>query len=836
MNQNLREHFQRHESSKQDMNTVGLLESMWHDLRYAARGFRKSPGYTSVALLSLALGIGANTAIFSVVYGVLIDPYPYAKPNEIWAPQIRSLKTQQGRGLNFMSEFPELAKLPAVADVMATSQDNMLLTGDHAPESLQGVLLTGNALHFLGVSPMLGRPIVESDIRPSGEAEPVVVLSYGAWQRLFNGDPNAIGKVLVLNDVPHTVIGVMPSRFGWFTNTGVWVPLPKNPRDRMVSAIMRLRPDVSKRVAEDQLHALYLRLARETPANFPKDGFRTSLVNYMDITVASGEMRSSLQLLFGVVGFLLLIACANVANLQLARATARAREIAVRMSIGAGRIRVLRQLLTESVLLSVVGGAIGVLFAIAATKVIVAIMPEFYVPNEARITVNSQVLLFSVAVSVLTGILFGLAPALQCSRADLTDALKDAARGSGVSEGSRRTRNLLVVVEVALSVILLVGASLTIRSFAALHQVDTGFQADRVLMVGLPLPPKRYATLEQRNTFAATLMDRVKSLPGVEAVAMGNGGMPFGGPRSPYSIEGRPQADSQRLVIGLISADYLRTMGIPLRRGRALTEQEIAHGDHVVLLNEAASKLWPAGESPIGKHMRIDLLEKPGGSQVLAPSGSTGLVTVAGIIGDTKNNGIVDPPAPAAFVPYTLLAPPQRALAVRTQGDPMLLLNAVREQVRAMDKEQPLSRPITMQEVLGFQTVQPRFNTALFAFFAMLGLTLAMAGIYSVLSYHATRRTHEIGIRMALGAQRGDVLSLMFAMGAKLVLVGLAAGLLGSFFLTRFLRNQLFHVSTMDPVSIVAVVLLLSCTAFSACYIPARRAARLDPMSALRHE
>ncbi len=818
------------------MNTGSLVETVWQDIRFAARGLRKNPGFTAVSLLSLALGIGATTSIFSVVYAVLINPYPYAKPNEIWAPSIRSLKTPQGRGAHSIREFQEVAKLSAFSDVMATSGENVLLTGDRAPENFQGVLLSSNAFQFLGMQPILGRTISSVDIRPGGEPEPVVVLSYLAWKRLFDGDPNAIGKTLRLNDQPHTVIGVMPPRFGWFGNDGIWLPLPMNQPDRMANVIMRLNQGVSQQQAEQQLQALHLRLARETPASFPKDGFRTTLTNYMDVTVASGEMQNSLRLLFGAVGFLLLIACANVANLQLARVTARTREIAIRMSVGAGRSRVLRQLLTESVFLSLLGGALGVLLTFAATRAIVALMPENNLPNEARITVNMQVLLFSMAISVLTGIMFGIAPAAHSSKPDLTDALKDAAKGSGTSATSGKTRSLLVIVEVALSVILLVGASLTIRTLVALHRVDTGFQADRVLLVSLPLQPKRYTTAEQRNAFAQNLLDRVMNLPGVEAAAIGNGGLPFGGPRSPYAIEGQPQTEGQAIIIGLISSDYLRTMGIPLQRGRVLTESEVAHADHLALINAAAAKLWPGGESPIGKRIRIDFLGKAPGPQVLLSPGANPYVTVVGIIGNTKNAGIKDEPAPAIFVPYTLIAPPQRALAVRTTGEPTLLLNAVRDQVQAIDKGQPLARPITMKEVLGFQTVQPRFNMALFSFFGLLGLTLAMAGIYSVLSYHVMQRTHEIGIRMALGAERGTVLRLMLGMGTKLVLIGLALGMIASIFLTRFLQNQLFQVPAVDPISLTGVAILLSLAALLASYVPADRAARLDPMAALRHE
>ena len=816
---------------------MNLLDTIWQDLRYALRGFGQNAGYTTVALLSLALGIGATTAIFSVVYGVLIDPYPYAKPYEIWAPQIRNIRNpQQWRGSHWLYEYLEMTKLPAFSDVMATSWENVLLTGDRAPEGFQGILMSGGAFSFLGVSPVIGRTILPSDIKSSGEAEPVVVLSYLAWQRWFGGDRNALGKTLTLNDQPHTVIGVMPPRFGWYTNDGIWLPLPTNEREqRMVNAIVRLRPGMSPHVAEQQLHALHLRLAKERPANFPKEGFTTRLINYMDITVASGDMRSSLQLLFGAVGFLLLIACANVANLQLARGTARAREFAVRISIGAGRARLFRQLLTESVMLSSLGGILGVLFAVAATKAIIALMPEFYVPNEARITINSYVLLFSVGVSVLTGILFGLAPAVQCSRSNLVDGLKDAAKGSGMSASSGRTRDVLVISEIALSVVLLVSASLTIRGFIALHHVDVGFQPERVLMVNLPLPPKRYSTIEQRNAFAQNVLERVKNLPGVQTAAIGNGGLPFGGPQSAYAIDGVPSREGQRLTVGLVSADYARTLGIPIRSGRQLTEQDISHADHVALINEAAARLWRSTESAIGKRIRLDLLERPGGP-ALVRTGSSSYVTVVGILANTKNGGLRNDPVPAAFVPYTLVAPPQRVLAVRTQSQPMSLLNAVREQVRAVDKDQPVSRPITMEEVLGFQTVQPRFNMALFSFFATLGLALAAAGIYSLLSYTVTRRTHEIGLRMALGAERRDVLNLMLAVGGKLVLIGLIVGLLCTTMAARFLRKEVFQVPTTDPLVILGVVVVLSGTALLACYLPARRASKVDPLVALRYE
>jgi putative ABC transport system permease protein len=808
-----------------------------NDLRYALRQLLKHPGFTAVALLSLALGIGANTALFSVVYGVLISPYPYAKPGEIWTPGLRSATANQRMRSYRFGEYLQMSRLSSFADVMATGPDSVLLTGDFAPESLRAVRLSGNAFNFLGVPPVAGRTIQPSDIRPGSEPEPVVVLSFQLWQRLFGGDPNAIGKTLRLDDQVHTIIGVMPPRFGWWTSDGLWLPLDSRDQ-RSVFPIVRLKPGVASAAAEQQLHSLQRQLAKENPSGFPQDDFTSTLTNYLNITAASGEMEKSLQLLFGAVGLLLLIACANVANMQLARATSRAREMAIRLSVGAGRGRLVRQLLTESVLLSLLGGVLGLLFAVWITNLLAALMPESLVPNEARIAINGYVLLFCVVVSMLTGVLFGLAPALQSSRPDLTAALKDTASGSGTAAQSGRIRGSLVVVEVALAVVLLVSAGLTIRSFIALHLVDPGFQAERVLLLGVPLHPKRYATLEQRNRFAQELLEQARNLPGVQAAAIGNGGLPFGGPQSVYAIDGQPDSETRRMTLHLVSADYLRTLGIPLRQGRMLTEIEVFASDHVAVINEAAARLWPAGESPLGQRLRLDLLEMPGGSGVLKPTNASPYVTVVGVIGNTRNDGLRNEPRPVALVPYPLLAPGQRLLAVRSQGDPKALANPLREIVRGMDKEQPLGRPSTIDEVLGFQTVQPRFTMVLFSLFAALGLALAAAGIYSVLSYAVSRRTHEIGVRMALGAGRTDVLRLIFKTGARLVGPGIVLGMVASLGAARLLGSQieLFRVTPTDPLSFLGVVVVLGGVAVAACGIPARRAATTDPMKALRYE
>lgn len=815
-----------------------FIEQFFQDLKYAFRGLRRAPGFALVALLSLALGIGATTALFSVVYGVLIAPYPYAKPGEIWAPAVLG-PNEAIRGWHSYPrrELVEIQKLPAFADVMATGIEPALLSGDHVPENFFAVMMSGGAFNFLGVKPAIGRTIQPFDIGSGGEPDPVVVLSYKLWLRLFDGKESALGQKLVLNDIPRTIIGVMPPRFGWYTGDGLWLPMSMDLKDEgSLNVIMRLAPGVTKPVAEQRMQALNQQLARIAPQHFPKGEFRTVFLNYMDITVASGEMSSSLRLLLAAVGFLLLIACVNVANLQLARTTTRAREIALRLSIGANRPRLVRQLLTESVLLSMLGGLIGVLFAIAITKAISALMPSFYVPNEARITVNTSVLLFAFGVSVMTGILFGLFPALQCSQPNLTDSLKEGARGAGGSMRGQKTRRALLIVEVALSVILLAAASLTIRNFAGLLKTDPGFHPEQTLMVNIQLPPKQYSTIEQRNLFAQSLADRVKNLPGVIAVAMGNGGLPFGGPQSTFSIDGVPPSPQQRVTVGLISAEYPQTLGIPLRRGRRFTEQDVTHGDHFALINETAAKLWPAGRDPIGQHISVDLLAKPGGRQLLVPAGSSADVTIVGILGDTRNAGLRDATLPAIFVPYTLIAPPSRILAVRTAGEPMAMLNTLRQVVQQIDREVPLGRPITVEEVLGQETIQPRFNMALFSAFAALGLALAAAGIYSVVSYDVTQRIHEIGVRLALGASRAAVLKMVLRTASEVVAIGLGIGIVGSVALVRVAQFQAFGGTPFDPLSAIAVVVSLSLVALIASGVPAYRAAKVDPLTALHHD
>jgi predicted permease len=820
-----------------DLRGASFGETVAQDVRFGLRMLLKKPGFTVVAALTLGLGIGATTAIFSTVYGVLISPYPYARPGEIWAPGVQSAQGTQMMRPYRRDEFQAISALPEFWEAMGTTPGSILLTGEFAPEMITSPRLSLNTFQFIEVPPILGRTFGPADVTAGGQPEPVTVISYRLWQHLFGGDPGAIGRTLRLDDQLYTIIGVMPARFGWWTSDGLWLPMDNKPGDPgRIFPIARLKPGVNPAAARQHLHALQLELAKTDPAGFPKGKFDSMLTNYLDMTVASGAMQRTLQVLFGAVGFLLLIACANVANLQLARSTARTREMAIRLSLGAGRGRLVRQLLTESVLLSVFGGVLGLAFAVILTRLVVALMPGFYVPNEARIEINGYVLFFCLVISMLTGIVFGLAPALQSSRPNLTDELKDEGRGHSSSHGGR-LRAALVVAEVALSVVLLVCAALTFRSFLALQRIDPGFHADHVITVDLNLPSTHYATLSQRNQFGQELLERVQHLPGVQAAELGNGGLPFGGPESPYSINGQPGSESQPIIVNLVAVDYLKTLGIRLLRGRMLNQDDILRPDRFAVINEAAAKLWPAGEDPVGRQLRLDLLKGPGGS-VLFPSNSSPDVTVIGVCADTRNDGLTSKPRPAVLVPYTLVAPPDRTLAIRTDANSSALMNAVRQQLRLMDPQLPLRNVRTIEDALLDETVQPRFTMALFSLFAVFGLALATAGIYSVLSYLVSQRTREIGVRMALGAQRRDVLRLILKDGGRLAGLGILFGTLASLAAARLVASQLelFAVASTDVVSFLGVVLLLSLISAIACWLPARRATKVDPMTALRCE
>jgi putative ABC transport system permease protein len=817
-------------------------EQLWQDMRYTVRSLWKQRAFTSVALLSLMLGIGASVALFSVVYGVLIAPFPYAHVEQICWPSTADKGDPFGaigRHLYTLNEIQAMQKSGIFAGVWAMMPEPDLLTGnDVGTESVTGVRLSGEGFNDLGVPPLIGRTIQPFDTRTDGEPAQVVVLTYKFWKRVFAGDPHVLGRKLNVNHVPYTVIGVMPPRFGWWTPDTFWLPMSMDPTDiRPKYVAVRMRPGANKRVVEQQLSQFDQEMAAITPAHFSKGTIHATLERMTALNSATQSgLGKSLNLLLAAVGLLLLIACVNVANLQLARMTTRTREIAMRVAIGASRMRLIRQLLTESVLLSGAGGVLGVLMAIAATRGILALIPPDFMPNEARITINVYVVLFAVGISMLTGILFGLAPALCASRPDLAGTLKEGGSGSGGSMQGQAMRGGLVITEIALSVILLTGASLAIRNFVQLTTTDLGFQPEKALVVPLNLPPERYKTLDQRNAFAQTLVDKVSSLPGVESSAIGLGGMPFGGWNSQFSIAGQPQIN-QQIAMSAISSGYLHTMGMVLKRGRDFTPEEIQDEVQVALINESAAKMWKADQDPVGGHLHLDVLAQSFKPPMLAASKISPDVTIVGVVGDTRNWGLDADTHPAVYIPYTLIAPPFRMLAVRTYGgDPMTMLKAVGAQVKQIDENLPMGRPFTVKEIVGFETAQPRFDMALLSAFAILGLTLAAIGIYCVISYNVTQKVHEIGVRMALGASRQHILRWVLRSAVKIAALGLLIGLAGSLAAERVMGSYLFGKVAFDLGSLAAVVLVLSAVALLAAWLPARRAGKLNPVMALRQE
>jgi putative ABC transport system permease protein len=809
-------------------------ERLAQDLRFTARVTVRNPGFTATVLVTLALGIGIATALFSVVYGLILAPYPYQRPGEILDATLRSRDAHQVM-LFRVSQYLEIVKLPAVSGVLAECPENELLAASGGSETVHGTLLSGDAFRFLGAQPLLGRTIQPADIHPDGQAEPVVVLSYNSWQRWFHGDPRAVGKRLVLNDRARTVIGIMPPRFGWHTD--IWMPLPLDRYDRLVALKVRLAAGVSRQSAVEQVHALLTNMALQDPAGVPRAGF-TIRLDKPAWDKAGRGIQSAMGWLMLVAGLLLLIACVSVANLQLARGAERSLEIAVRMSMGAGPARVLRQLFTENLALALAGGALGVPFAVALLPAIAALLPNLHTwrPDDASIALDRHVLMFALAASMLAGVLCGLAPVMQSWRLRLAEALKDAPGASARRMAGAGARSLLASAQVAISVILLSAGIITVRGFVTVVEQGRGFEHVRVLKAGYALSPKIYPGYYGRMLFARNLLARLQELPAVQAAAIGT----LGNLQSFVAFPEKPEERVRRVDTGFISSAFTAALGIPLRAGRAFSEQEIEDAARVALVNErAAALLWPRG-SPIGKRIRLDLLDRPADLFLLQaagpPEGTARDVTIVGVIGDLGRNdelGIMG--GPLVLVPYTLAAPTRRELFLRTAGNPMALWKPLRREIAAIDREEGPSNPWTFDGSLGSDQDKAvaTFEMALFGLVALAGLVLSAAGIYSVLSCSVARQTHEVGIRMALGATPRHVLAGTLRAGSRSVGIGLAAGIAGSMLLASQLETK---VPKLDLLALAAIGALLVPPAIIACYLPARRAARLDPAAALRHE
>jgi putative ABC transport system permease protein len=823
-----------------DARGVRILEEFLQDLRYSTRMLLKRPGFTLVAILTLGLGIGANTAIFSVVNATLLRPLPYKNPDRIvmvWGTNPGGFGWRGKTGFSAPG-FLDYQQQNQVFERMATfNATDFTLVGSDNSERIRGGMVTAEFFDVLAVQPMLGRTFVPEDSQTGRNH--VVVLSHGLWQRLFGSNQRIIGQTIRLDATPYAVIGVLPNGFDfsipdYFESRGLWVPtvLPQDNSNserghKYLSVIARLKPGVTLPSAEQDMRVITERLAREYPGTMGKFGVK--LIPLHEQVV--GDIRLVLLLLFGAVGFVLLIACANVANLQLARASTRQKEIAIRRALGASRGRLLRQLLTESVLLSLIGGTLGLLLTLWGIRLLTELDPVAILHGTIA-TVDLTVLAYALALSLVTGILSGLAPALQSTPARSGESLKEGGRNSAANQGGLRLRKLLTVSEVALSMMLLIGAGLLIRSFIGLLQVNPGFESKNILTARVGLPKYSYPDATKQIAFYTQVMERIKGWPGVIAVGASDElPLTMGSHSSSFSIEGRGSIDDsdQSLAVQdrLASSDFFRVMGIPIISGRAFADTDDGSAIGVALINQSFARRFFPNENAIGQHLRFD--------------SASPWITVVGIVGDVRGFGLDKEPKSEIYLPYQQQSflrynPSRMHLVVRTTGDPNAFATAMLESVREIDKDVPRPQARTMETFLAASIAERRSNMLLLGIFALVALLLTGVGIYGVISYSVTHRTQEIGIRMALGAQSRDVLQLVIRQGMSLVLVGLCIGLAGAIALSRVIATLLFGVGAKDPLTFFVVAALLSIVAFVACYIPARRATRVDPLTALRCE
>jgi putative ABC transport system permease protein len=811
------------------------METFLQDVRYGLRMYGKSPGFTLLATVTLALGIGAATVMFSVIEGAVLDPFPYKDSHRLATLVSKHPEYSQDYYWGFVSvpEFLDYRKQFHAFDAfIGGTPEYVVMTGGEAPVSLDAWKLTGNMMQVLGVPPVMGRIFTPADAKPG--APPVVVLSYKSWQSKFGGDPDILGRTLVLNRQPTTVIGVMPPRFCWGSvDIDIWIPTDFSAasdtgQPQYVSLVGHLRPGVSLTQAAAEVAVLSKNFAALYPKDHPK-GVSFSVQRLADAAVGP-EPHKVFYVLLGAVGLLFGIACVNVANLLLSRASSRETEIAIRASLGAGRLRLVRQFMVESLMLALGGALLGCFFAWAGLKGVVAMIPTWNIPAESDIRINGTVLLFMVAASLFGTVVFGLVPALHAVRRDLQTDLRSGGRGAGESRSHIRLRNLLVVSEVTLSLVLLSGAGMLIRSFFAIRHVELGYDPDNVLSAYFMLPESRYKTIEQRNEFSIEALRRVRGLPGVVSAVFAAPPPVWGGWITRIEITGKPSQENWRVRMHAASDGYFSTLRIPLLQGRSISEADYAHATKVAVVNRPFVKKYFAGENPLGRQVTVKELANPPLS-VKSPT-----FEVVGVAADIRDTGPEDPSEPGMYIPYTVVGYRWDSLLIRTAQPPGSLLNPVRLQLATLDKELPLEgRPLT--EILDERWfVNPRFELILMSIFASLGLTLVLIGVYSVLSYSVTQRTREIGVRMALGAGGAEVRRMMLISGLRWLLVGIGLGLPASVGLAKVLQNRIWGLKAADPLTLAAVSVMLIAVGLAACYIPARRATKVDPMVALRYE
>lgn len=805
------------------------METLWQDVKYGARMLGKRPGFTFIAILTLALGIGANTAIFSVLNAVVLRPLPYPESDRLmllteWSEQVPNMSFS-------VANFKDLREQQTVFEAVGAFRANIyVLTGEGDPERLIGRQVSHDFFQTIRVRPILGRVLGPDEDRPG--AEPVVMLSEGFWERRFGRDPGIIGRKLTMNNESFEVIGVLAGTFhGTWQTDEVWTSLlrleeqiggPQRRGSHPGIYVVGLRkPGVSEPQAEADVKAIAARLAAEFPnsnaeQSMTATGFQAFLIR---------EYRPRVLILMAAVGFVLLIACANLANLLLARGAGRRREIAIRAALGAGRGRLMRQMLTESVLLSFAGGVAGLGVAWAGLRGLLAITPT-NVPRMDEVALDGTVLAFTAALAIFTGLFFGIVPAWHAARTDLNEALKEGGRSGRGGEGRHWVRNALVVTEVALALVLLVGAGLMLKSFSKILAADAGINPEGVLTATVAPPPTLGTEPEKIRPYIARVLEQVQAIPGVEAAATT---LPLlGGWQTGFWIEGRPFPPPGQFPstdFARVSPDYFRVMGQRLLRGRYFNEHDTADSTPVAIVDQTlADTYWP-GEDPIGKRMRF------GGPRSEAP-----WMEIVGVVAHVKNYGVDEESRVETYVP--VMQNPNRffTIVLRTPGDPASLAPALRLALREADAEAVLFNPRTMEEIASDSVAERRLAAMLLGVFSALAMLLAAVGLYGVMSYAVSRRTHEIGIRMALGAQRRDVFRLLLGQGMALTAIGLAIGLTGAWWVTRYIETQLFGVSATDPLVFLLLPLAMASVAALACYVPARRATRVDANVALRYE
>jgi putative ABC transport system permease protein len=801
------------------------METLLRDIRYGVRSLLKRPGFTAIALIALALGIGANTAIFTLVNAVLVRPLPFAEPDRLvwmWG----NIRNGSNRASVSPPDFLDYRKQTTTFEEFAAFFSipvPLNLTGDGEPERLTASGVTGNYFQALGVKPALGRTFLLENEKPGSDQ--VAVLSYRLWQKRFGGDPGILNKTVTLDGKTFQVLGVMQPNFSFPQFAELWLPINfdispgmKQRKAHFMRPIGKLKAGATLAQAQADIDAVARRLEEQYPDT--NKGWNLRLVSLREQLV--GNSRPTLFILFGAVGFVLLIACANVANLLLVRAAGRHKEIAVRTALGAGRFRIARQMITESVLLALAGGTLGTLLAVWGVELLVTLSAGS-IPPTAQVRIDATVLGFTLLISLLTGVLFGLAPALRTMKLNLSESLKEGNRGSGEGAQRNRTRSVLVVLESAVAVLLLIGAGLLVRSLVQLQNVSPGFDAHNVLTMNVQLPREKYPTPEKANNFFEQLESRVSGLPGVESVGLVSE-LPLSGQPNdmPYTVEGRPPVPINQAFdddYRRVNRQYFAAMRIPFLRGRNFTEQEVRQGAKVLIISDLLARQTFPNEEPIGKRLVMALGNQP--------------FEIIGVVGDIRHRALEFQPAAAMYMPTYESG---MNVVIRTQGEPTSLAAAVRKEVQTIDPDQPVAEVKTMEEWLDTSVATPRYRTGLIALFALVALILASTGIYGVMSYSVTQRTHEIGIRMALGARRLDVLRLVVRQGMALVLVGVLLGVVAAIGLTRVMSSLLFGVTARDPLTFVAVAAVLTLVAFIACYLPARRATKVDPLVALRYE